>query len=304
VARARCAPDGTGWRSSSATVQCAGWWTTTPDGELRSLHRFHGEAGGRRYAVVERILVPEGGEFLLIDRRTGRVTPVDGPPAVSPDGRHFATASLDLVAGHAPNRIRIYRVDERGPTVEWEVEPREWGARDPVWADPATLHLERGVIDRNGIVVRHSPMVLRRVGRGWQPEPCAAHAADAVVSFLSALGRGAYPEAAVLYGGSYERRRGWNPELDPVDLPRLWEAGCTRNGLQCLGRMEVLHTEEPAPGDYRVAVRSRTDGGETLVQGPCCGATPEEMPPRSEFSFAVRREGFRYLVQDLPVYVP
>jgi hypothetical protein len=37
---------------------------------------------------------------------------------------------------------------------------------------------------------------------------------------------------------------------------------------------------------------------------PCCGATPEEMPPVRRFEFTVRRVGYAYRVETLPVYVP
>ncbi len=41
-----------------------------------------------------------------------------------------------------------------------------------------------------------------------------------------------------------------------------------------------------------------------FVLGPCCGATPEEMPPTEEFDFTVRQSGEIYRVVDLPVYIP
>jgi hypothetical protein len=45
--------------------------------------------------------------------------------------------------------------------------------------------------------------------------------------------------------------------------------------------------------------------GEPFVRGPCCGASETEMPPESEFLFAVvQSEDGEYRVQDLPVYVP
>jgi hypothetical protein len=54
----------------------------------------------------------------------------------------------------------------------------------------------------------------------------------------------------------------------------------------------------------RFTVRFLTETGERFVLGPCCGATPEEMPPTEEFDFTVRQSGDTYRVVDLPVYVP
>ncbi len=51
-------------------------------------------------------------------------------------------------------------------------------------------------------------------------------------------------------------------------------------------------------------VRFLTPGGEVWTLGPCCGATEEEMPPVSEFTFTVRRTSNGSRVQTLPVYVP
>jgi hypothetical protein len=272
--------------------------------DLRWIHRYVGYLEGIGAHVMERRYVPEGGEFLLVEGRTGRTTPIDAAPAASPDGQRFITASLDLVAGHSPNRLRIYRMEANGPLLEWEHEPREWGAHNPRWVDGSTIELERGVIDWNTHELHVSPLVLRREPGGWGFQPSPEHAADALLSFFSALANQRYPEAVRLYGGSYEVLRGWNPDHDPADLTGLWQLACGYNGLQCLGRAEIVRGEQVSRDDHRFVVRFYAPSGELFVLGPCCGATAEEMPPQSEFAFAVHRVGDRYLVQDLPVYVP
>jgi hypothetical protein len=200
-------------------------------------------------------VVPEGGEFLLVEARSGKTTSIDSPPAASPDGRRFVTASLDLVAGHSPNRLRIYHMELNGPVLEWEHAPREWGARNPRWLDPRAIELERGVVDWNTHELFVSPMVLRQEPGGWSVQPSAEYAADALLSFFSALANELYPEAVRLYGGSYEILRGWNPDQDPADLTGLWQSACRYNGLQCLGRAEIVRSEQVSPDDHRFVVR-------------------------------------------------
>jgi hypothetical protein len=274
------------------------------DGDLRSVHRLVGIVDGAQGAVVERILVPEGGGFLLVDSRSGRLTVLDAPPVPDPTGRRFVTTSVDLVAGHAPNRVRVYRSGIGGPQLEWEIEPRDWGARDPVWVDSATVRLERVVVNWATHGYFGSPMLLRSRGDAWVVEPSPRHAADVLLAFFAALATESYPEAARLYGGSYDVLRGWNPDTDPGDLTALWSAACRHNGLVCLANAEVLRTERVSAEETRITVRFLTAAGEPFVLGPCCGATPEEMPPTREFGFSVRRHGDAYRVHDLPVYVP
>lgn len=319
VARTRAEEISAGLREQAPLVERNGWdrlvitaengsrhlfLDDTAGGEIRHLHRFAGRIERLDAYLVERRYVPHGGEYLLIDARTGAITSIDAPPTPSPDGIRFATAAIDLVAGHGPNRIRIYRLVAREPTLEWEIEPSGWGARDPVWLDPETIRLERSVVDWNGIRLQSSAMLLRHEREGWTVQPSAEHARDALLSFFSALANEQYVEATWLYGGSYEVLRGWNPDHDPEDLPGLWRLGCRHNGLQCLGRAEVIRVEPVTARLTRLVVRLMSDAGEPFVLGPCCGATEEEMPPQHEFGFTVARVENRYLVQDLPVYVP
>jgi hypothetical protein len=273
-------------------------------GELQSIHQFAGSREPLPAYVVVRQLVPEGREVLMVDRRTAGVTRLDEIPSPAPDGARFATASADLVAGHAPNRIRVYRMEPQGPALDWELEPRGWGARDPVWLDANTVRMERVVVDWNTHGVFSSPMLLRRAAGGWTLEHSADHARDALLSFLSALGRVMYIEAPLLYGGSYDQLRGWNPDHDPGDRSGLWRLGCENNGLQCLGRAEILGAELISSTEARFTVRLLDAAGKPFVLGPCCGETEQTMPPRREFTFRVRRVGTDYLVMDPPPYVP
>jgi hypothetical protein len=131
-----------------------------------------------------------------------------------------------------------------------------------------------------------------------------AGARDALLSFFALLHEQRYAEAAVLYGGDYDVLRGWNPELPPDDTVALWAAGCGRNGLECMRVAEVVDQERPAPGEYRLTLRFIARDGSPFVRGPCCGETEATMPSVRDFPFRVHRQGDRYRVQDLPIYVP
>jgi len=270
--------------------------------ELRDVHRLAETVEPLDAWIVERIYVPEGGDWLMIGRASGEITVLDAEPAVDPTGRWFATASADLVAGHAPNRVRIYRASTRA--AGWAAEPRDWGARAPRWVDPVTLELDRVVVrwSTHGEFV--SPMRVRWTGSTWAAVPDPRHAADVLRGFFDALAAGRYAEASRHYGGGYEVLRGWNPEVDPDDVPELWEMACRHNGLQCLPDLEILGLSRDGPAGVVAAVRFLLSDGREFVVGPCCGATPAEMPPRSEFEFRLRLEDGRWLVEDLPVYVP
>jgi hypothetical protein len=273
-------------------------------GDIHWLHDFVGTVERLNSHIVRRIYVPEGEQILMISADDGSQVMIDASPVPSPDGRRFVTASLDLVAGHTPNRIRIYRVEADGPVLEWEATPREWGAANPTWVDDRTVVLDRSLLKWDDHSLITSSMTVVREERGWVIASSPDHARDSLLGFFSALGSGSYAEAAQLFGGSYEILEGWNPEIPASERAALWEAACTRNGLQCMKRVEVLQVEEVSTEETRLTVRFRTDGGNEFVLGPCCGATVEEMPPVRDFEFTVRRSGDRYLVETLPVYVP
>jgi len=129
-------------------------------------------------------------------------------------------------------------------------------------------------------------------------------ARETLVRFFSLLNEGRYAEAVGFYGGGYEILRGWNPTIAPNDYAKLLECGCTVNGLQCLKVKEIVTEEEVSPVEFRFTVRFMNDDGSLFTRGPCCGATEEEMPPQSEFIYTVRKVGDRFLVMELPIYVP
>jgi hypothetical protein len=122
--------------------------------------------------------------------------------------------------------------------------------------------------------------------------------------YFAALNAGQYQQMEQLFGGEYGTLTGWNPEIDPGDHAALWEAGCTRNGLQCLA-VRSLSLREKAGDLYYFTVEFTGKDGDLFVRRPCCGATETEMPSISKFEYRVQESADgKYLVLDLPVYIP
>jgi hypothetical protein len=139
------------------------------EGHLLWVHVFHGRLAPIDAFVVEKRLIPEGWEFVVVEGASGRTTAVDVPPAASPDGQRFVTANQDLVAGYLPNRIRVYRMEASGPVLEWEHEPRSWGAGDPVWEDARTIRLSWWALtDDHHVEEQPEPLHLDLMSDVWQ----------------------------------------------------------------------------------------------------------------------------------------
>jgi hypothetical protein len=129
-------------------------------------------------------------------------------------------------------------------------------------------------------------------------------AREALTAFFSLLHDGRYDEAMNYYGGSYYALRHWNPPVPGHDYPTLLRHGCTINGLNCLLIKRIVSQLEISPGVFKFVVEFMDDEGRLFIQGPCCGATEEQSPPQSQFTYTVRGWGSRFLVQELPIYTP
>jgi len=129
-------------------------------------------------------------------------------------------------------------------------------------------------------------------------------AREALITYFSLLHAGRYSEAIHYYGGDYEGLRDANPTIPENDYPTLLEKGCKVNGLMCLRIRAIVHEEQVSPTEFKFTVEFMNDDGTLFVRGPCCGATEAEMPPQTQFTFTVKKVDNRFLVQELPVYVP
>lgn len=134
------------------------------------VHIYRGYVREIGQHVVERVYFPEGGGFVVVgDARADTLT-VDQVPVPAPGGERFATASVDLVAGHRPNRVRIYRVAGGRPVLEWEHAPAGWGLDSLRWRDARTLDAVRVTLDTTATPFRtvHAPARIELAPEGWR----------------------------------------------------------------------------------------------------------------------------------------
>jgi len=122
-------------------------------------------------------------------------------------------------------------------------------------------------------------------------------ARESLFSYLSLLHAGRYAEAVNLYGGSYDILRDWNPAVDPNDYAALFENGCAVNGLKCLDVAGILLKEAVSSHEFKFVVEFINEDGSLFESGP-------ETSPQSQFIYTVMKVDVRFLIQDLPVYVP
>ncbi len=116
-------------------------------------------------------------------------------------------------------------------------------------------------------------------------------ARKALFQFFTALHEGHYDEAVEYYGGDYQVLRDWNPDVPADDYAWLFENGCTVNGLQCVPIQTIDPGVELPGGVYQFKV------GFVALDGSMIGPGPQ-------FTYTLHEVDGKYLVQELPVYVP
>ena len=129
-----------------------------------------------------------------------------------------------------------------------------------------------------------------------------AQARAALITYFSLLHAGRYADAINYYGGSYDILSSTNPEIDPNDRVALIKYGCIL--LMCLEVRTIVQAEIASPTEFKFVVEFKNEDGSLFVRGPCCGASETDMPPESQFAVLVIKVDDRFLVQQLPVYVP
>jgi hypothetical protein len=132
----------------------------------------------------------------------------------------------------------------------------------------------------------------------------ASEAQQTLIKFFAMVAAENYAEADALYGGMYDGLQNNNPDINPSDHAALWNRGCKQNGLQCLEVRSATFQE--LQGDtYIFQVEFSNPDGSLFVLGPCCGANETDMPPVSQFDYAVSRNANgKFLVMNEPPYVP
>jgi Tol biopolymer transport system component len=231
----------------------------------------------------------------------------DEHPLWSADGSHLLFARLDAegraslwlipAGGGGPHRVVDELTPLPGPASGWfgYYGHVDWDQLFDWWRGPVVQQVQAPTSTLPAHTLR--------------PLPSAeAHDLDsarqALMAYFSLLHERRYSEAISYYGGTYDILRDWNPTVAQDDYATLFKNGCTMNGLKCLSIRTIVRGEKVSPIESRFTVEFTNDDGSLFVLGPCCGATEVEMSPKTQFVYTVKRVKDRFLVQDLPVYVP
>jgi hypothetical protein len=139
-----------------------------------------------------------------------------------------------------------------------------------------------------------------------QPDLAGQESAEqALLAYLQALASGDYSAAVALYGGNYEVLQDNNPGIAKEDRHSLFEAGCTINGFVCnLAVKTIVYVNQLSRDEFRFSLELKNPDGSLFERGPCCGADPADSPPETQFDFIVKNVDGKYLVMDLPIYMP
>jgi hypothetical protein len=136
-----------------------------PASNQANYHTYRTYYAGIGYYLVAHYMY-EGGQYVLMNRRTGRRQAVFGVPVPSPDSQRLAVANADLQAQYTPNVLQIWRVEPDRLHLEWQVQPDDWGAEDPRWITPDTLAFTR--VRRCDAVPCDGPGRLVHAASGWR----------------------------------------------------------------------------------------------------------------------------------------
>jgi hypothetical protein len=87
-----------------------------------------------------RVVGYEGKGFALVSKTTGQKIVLYGIPVFSPDGTRFVDVSLDLDAGHHPNFVGIYYLEDGDFILEWShTYHGPTGPSSPVWLSDSQI---------------------------------------------------------------------------------------------------------------------------------------------------------------------
>jgi len=130
------------------------------------------------------------------------------------------------------------------------------------------------------------------------------NAHEALIEYFELLNTKQYSEAVSYHGSGYDYLHNWNPSTDENDFAGLLKNGCEMNGLQCLKVKSTVEQQKVSPVEFKFVVQFADKDGSLFKRGPCCGATEEEMPTKTNFEFVIKLVNDRYMVVSQPVYVP
>jgi hypothetical protein len=85
----------------------------------------------------------EGDQYLAIHGTTGQQSKMRGYPAISPDKKHFATMSVDMIAGFNPNEVEIWQVNGGEIKKLASIKGEKWGPDGIRWVKPDRLEVKK-----------------------------------------------------------------------------------------------------------------------------------------------------------------
>jgi hypothetical protein len=125
----------------------------------------------------------------------------------------------------------------------------------------------------------------------------------ALETYFALLHAGRYTEAVAYYGGDYQVLRDRNPDVASDDYAKLLERACRPHGVQCMALKEIVAQVELSASEHHFMVRFVDHDGSTFARPLlCCGGSSETS--RDQFAYTVLKVDGRFLVQELPLYVP
>ena len=90
----------------------------------------------------------EGGNFLIIDKATGKSSVIIGIPIISKNKTRFVASNLDVLSQYNANGYQIYRMDnEKGYIKEYEEYPSDWGPSNVKWVNDNEIEIEKFKLD-------------------------------------------------------------------------------------------------------------------------------------------------------------
>ncbi len=216
----------------------------------------------------------------------------------------------DLAAQPVRIRLTSHQLQQIYSWVD-EFEELEYEHTSPGTADAMTIRLllagtGKRQVDENELQAMNSLVADILAQALTQPDLQQIQSArQALLAYLDALKAGRYSEAVALYGGDYQGLRDMNPNLDPNDYSALFHNACTINGFVChLKVRNFVWETQLGPSDFRFTLEFENPDGSLFSLGPCCGASPEEFPPQTQFDFWVKQDDGKFIVLTLPPYVP
>ena len=85
----------------------------------------------------------EGGEFLLIDKETGKNINVYGKPYFSKNNQYFVTYSFDIEASYNSNGFQLFKVENGKAIHLWTKNISNWGPSVIKWVNDSAIVMEQ-----------------------------------------------------------------------------------------------------------------------------------------------------------------